>query len=202
MTENRIHIRLADISDAKELLAIYAPYVKETAITFEYTVPSIDEFTERIRNICTRYPYLAAICENEIVGYAYAGVFKERTAYDWAAEVSIYVKKGWHGKGIGRKLYTTLEECLKRQNIVNLYACIASTETEDEYLTHDSIRFHERMSYKLIGEFRKCGYKYNRWYDMVWMEKIIGIHLPEQPEVIPFCRLKETLYFNQKDDLK
>lgn len=189
MTDAKIRIRPVSTEDAEELLAIYSPYVKETAITFEYDVPSAEEFAERIRTVQKKYPYLAAVEEGRIVGYAYAGAFKSRAAYDWAVEVSIYVKKGCHGKGVGRMLYAALENRLRKQNIVNLYACIASTETEDEYLTRDSIRFHEHMGYRLIGEFRKCGYKGGRWYDMVWMEKIIGTHQHCQPEVIPFFEI-------------
>ncbi|MBQ8514258.1 MAG: N-acetyltransferase [Ruminococcus sp.] len=189
MSDTKTYIRPVSITDAEELLAIYAPYVENTAVTFEYDVPSAEEFTERIRSTLTRYPYLAAVEDGKITGYAYAGAFKSRSAYDWSAEVSIYVKKGHHGQGIGRMLYAALEDRLRRQNIVNLYACIASTETEDGSLTRDSIRFHERMGYRLVGEFRKCGCKFGRWYDMVWMEKWIGVHKPHPPQIIPFCAL-------------
>ncbi len=195
MTVDHILIRPVSTADAEALLAIYAPYVEETAVTFECQVPSIEEFTSRIRNVLVRYPYLVAVDGDEIVGYAYASTFKNRAAYDWAVEVSIYVKKGHHGKGIGRLLYTVLEEILRQQNIVNLYACIASTKMEDEYLTRDSIHFHEHMGYQIIGEFRQCGFKCNRWYDMVWMEKIIGTHQPDQVGVIPFSQLKENKRF-------
>ena len=102
MIKNNVQIRSVSTADAEDLLAIYAPYVEETAITFEYTVPSHDEFTERIRHVLKRYPCLAAVCDDKIVGYAYAGTFKERAAYDWSVEVSIYVKKEQHDRGIGK----------------------------------------------------------------------------------------------------
>ena len=111
-------------------------------------------------------------------------LIKGRAAYDWAVETSIYVRKGLGRQGIGSGLYAALENMLKQQNIVNLYACIAAPEKEDEYLTRNSILFHERLGYELIGEFHKCGYKFGRWYNMVWMEKMIGEHLPDQPPVI------------------
>ncbi len=167
-----IKIRFAVPEDAEKLLAIYAPYVRETAITFEYDVPSAEEFEERIRGTLARYPYLVAESGGEILGYAYAGVFKARAAYDRSVEVSVYVKRGARRNGIGRRLYEALEEELKSRGILNLYACIAYTEHDDEYLTADSVRFHEHMGYVLAGRFHRCGFKFERWYDMVWMEKL------------------------------
>ena len=189
-----IEIRPVTTTDTDELLEIYRPYVTETAITFEYDVPSADEFRTRIENILKKYPYLAAVKNNEVIGYAYSGTFKTRAAYAYNVEVTIYIKKEHRRSGVGKILYAELERLLKKQGITNLYACIACTETEDEYLTNDSVKFHERMGYRLIGTFKQCGYKYNRWYDMVWMEKIIGEHLAEQPEIIKFADLKEDNY--------
>ncbi|MBQ3160725.1 MAG: N-acetyltransferase [Oscillospiraceae bacterium] len=184
-----IEIRPVTTNDSAELLGIYAPYVTETAITFEYDVPTADEFTERIRSTLEKYPYIAAVENGEIIGYAYAGVFKSRAAYDYDVEVTIYIKKEHRRSGVGKLLYSELEQLLKKQGITNLYACIACTENEDEFLTNDSVEFHQRMGYRLVGTFKQCGYKYNRWYDMVWMEKIIGEHLAKQPEIIKFADL-------------
>ena len=186
-------IRTAEIEDAEQLLEIYAPYVKETAITFEYEVPSLDEFMERISNISVKYPYLVIEQDGEILGYAYAGMFHERKAYDWAVEVSIYLKKDKRGNGLGKKLYDMLERVLKEQNILNVNACIAYTEHEDKYLTNGSEKFHEHMGYRLVGKFTKCGYKFDRWYDMIWMEKHIGEHLNNQPPVKLFSEIKEEI---------
>ena len=187
-------IRPVTTADTDELLKIYRPYVTETAITFEYDVPTADEFRTRIENILKKYPYLAAVKNNEVIGYAYAGTFKTRAAYAYNVEVTIYIKKEHRRSGVGKILYAELERLLKKQGITNLYACIACTGTEDEYLTNDSIKFHQRMGYRLIGTFKQCGYKYNRWYDMVWMEKIVGEHLAKQPEIIKFADLKEDNY--------
>lgn len=189
MEKHEIIIREAGEKDAEALLEIYAPYVKNTAITFEYEVPSVEEFAERIRHTRERYPYLAAEIDRKIVGYAYVSPFHDRKAYDWAVETSIYVERNRKGLGIGRKLYDVLEQVLAHQNILNLNACIAYPDPEDEYLTRDSVRFHEHLGYRLVGEFYQCGYKFHRWYNMVWMEKHIGSHQENQPEVIPFRKL-------------
>ena len=185
-------IQVAQIADAKKLLAIYAPYVRETAITFEYEVPTIEEFAVRIAHTLERYPYLVAKYNGEIVGYAYAGPLHERPAYDWAVETSIYVKHDKKGQKIGRALYDALEVQLRRQNIVNVNACIASPAIEDAHLTRDSILFHEKLGYQMVGEFHQCGYKFDTWYNMVWMEKMIGEHKVPQPQVIWFSQLPEA----------
>lgn len=164
------------MQDAEALLAIYAPYVEQTAITFEYDVPTVDEFRRRIEEVSKRYPWLVAVDGTRIVGYAYASAFQKRAAYQWAVETSIYVDRNERGRGIGRRLHETLEEALKQQGILNMNACIAYTEQEDEYLTLDSVRFHERLGYSRVARFHKCGKKFGRWYDMIWMEKLIGEH--------------------------
>ena len=169
-------IREATINDAPRLLEIYGYYVKHTAISFEYEVPSVEEFQARIERTLVRYPFLVLEEEDFVIGYAYAGPFKARAAYDWSCELSIYLDKDCHGKGFGRRLYEALEERLKAQGIQNLYACIDFPDEEDEYLTINSVEFHEHMGYRRVGVFRQCAYKFGRWYSMTWMEKMIGEH--------------------------
>lgn len=190
--DRKIKIRAAELGDAEELLKIYAPYVENTAITFEYEVPSLQEFQHRIEKICEKYPYFAAEQKGELVGYTYAGPLKERAAFDWAVETTIYIRQDKKGMGIGKKLYDRLESSLKEQGILNLYACIAYPEQEDKYLTKDSIRFHKHLGYKWTGKFQNCGYKFQRWYHMVWMEKEIGQHLKKQPKVKFFKNMKQN----------
>ena len=187
--KDKITIRRAVSEDAAKLLEIYRPYVEETAISFEWEVPSLAEFTDRMKAISAKYPYLVAEADGEPVGYDYAGTFKERAAYDWDVEVTIYTRKDWSKQGLGRMLYEALESALRTQNILNVNACIAypADGADDAYLTKNSMQFHEHMGYRLVGRFTKCGYKFGRWYDMVWMEKHIGEHVSEQPPVIPFA---------------
>ena len=168
-----ITIRHAVPNDAEALLAIYAPYVRNTAITFELDTPNISEFQMRISHIQKKYPYLIAERNSEIFGYAYLGEFKERAAYAHSAEVSIYVRMDSHGCGIGRQLYSALENAAKRQGILNLNACIAYSEIEDEFLSRGSVCFHERMGYTQCAHFHRCARKFGRWYDMIWMEKLL-----------------------------
>ena len=170
-------IRNAGIKDVSLMLAIYAPYVEHTAITFEYTVPSEDEFLRRFHAITENFPWLVAEEDGKILGYAYASRFKERDAYQWAVETSIYVADGMRRRGVGRALHDKLQELLQDQGILNMNACISYIDKEDEYLTQDSVRFHERLGYTIVAHFHQCGKKFGRWYDMVWMEKIIGEHL-------------------------
>ncbi|MGN0633231.1 MAG: GNAT family N-acetyltransferase [Oscillospiraceae bacterium] len=168
--------------DAAKLLEIYAPYVEETAVSFEYKVPSVEEFAERIRTVSSKYPYIKAVDNNgEILGYAYAGAFKGRSAYNWSVETTVYVRNDRRQSGIGRALYECLEKSLQQMGVLNLNACIAFTAEPDEYLTNDSMLFHQKLGYELVGTFHKCGYKFNKWYDMIWMEKIIGKHGTDQP---------------------
>lgn len=170
--------------DAEELLNIYAVYVKDTAISFEYDIPTVEEFKKRIQTISSRYPYIKAVDENgEIVGYAYAAPFKNRKAYDWSVETTIYVKEDRRHNGIGQLLYLSLEEMLKQMGILNMNACIAYSEVPDKHLSNDSFYFHKSMGFELVGTFHKCGYKFDRWYDMIWMEKLIGEH-SENPRSI------------------
>ena len=172
-------IEKVSVEDAKKLLEIYGPYVSETAISFEYDVPSEDEFKNRIMQISAKYPYIKAVEDDEILGYAYAASFKGRKAYDWAVETTIYVKKDCKRKGVGTFLYKELEKSLKKMGILNMNACIASPVEEDERLTNDSFYFHKKMGFELVGRFHKCGYKFDTWYDMIWMEKEIGEHITE-----------------------
>ena len=183
-------LRVARPEDAAALLEIYAPYVTDTAITFEYDIPSTEEFAGRIAQTLARYPYLVAEdSQGQALGYAYAGVFHARPASDWAVEPSIYVRREGRRQGVGRALYAALEQALAAQGILNLNACIAYPETEDEHLNKDSVRFHTHLGYRMVGEFYQCGYKFDRWYNMVWMEKHIGAHSSNPAKVIWFSEL-------------
>ena len=185
-----IKIRTAGKEDAGALLDIYSYYVINTAITFEYEVPSLEEFEKRICTTLENYPYLVAEVDGKIAGYVYAGRFAGRAAFDWAVETSIYIGLNYHRLGLGRLLYNKLEEILVKQNVTNLYAKIAeTTRADDAHLTNDSQFFHEATGYKLTGRMTSCGYKFNQWYNLVFMEKVISEHNCPHEAFIPFSKL-------------
>lgn len=186
-------IRTVTEDDAPALLRIYSYYVEHTAITYEWTVPTEEEFRGRIRSVLAKYPYLCAEEDGRIVGYACAGPFKARAAYAWSVETTIYLDRGARRAGIGKKLYAALEDALRLQGILNANACVAYPEEEDEFLTRNSAAFHQHIGYRLVGEFRRCGYKFGRWYGMVWLEKHLGEHPAEPRPVRPFDEIRPEL---------
>lgn len=181
-----ITIRNAMLEDAERILEIYDYYVKNTAITFEYETPSVEEFKERMEKTMKRYPYLVILRNGLIEGYAYAGPFVGRAAYDWSCEMTVYLDYNAQKCGMGRKIYEALVKALQDMGILNLYACIGYPEKSDEYLTTNSADFHEHFGFKKVGEFHKCGYKFDRWYNMIWMEKIIGKHHDMQSPITSY----------------
>ena len=186
-----ITIRTANLDDAAALLAIYAPYVEQTAITFEYEVPSLEEFRGRIAHTLRRYPYLVAEENGEILGYAYTGPFGERAAYSWAVETSIYLRQDVRGKGLGKRLYQALEEISRAQHVQSLYACIAYPDADDAHPSGNSVSFHTHLGYATVGRFPHCGYKFGAWYNMAWMEKTLGDHAVPPAAFVPFPELTE-----------
>ncbi len=203
---SNLRIRVATLADAPRCHEIYVPYVRDTAVTFEYEPPTLDEFRTRMAKTLERYPYLVAeqtdpasfatdgpAAVPRIIGYMYVSPFKARPAYDWAVETSIYVDRACRRGGVGRALHDAMERCLAAQGILNMEACIATTEVEDEHLTNDSWRFHERMGYRLVGEFKQCGFKYGRWWNMIWMERHIGEHRSDQPPITPFPQVRDQV---------
>ena len=185
-----IEIRTAETADAGRLLEIYDYYVSNTAISFEYETPSLDEFRERMEHTIEKYPYLVLVRDGIIEGYAYAGPFKGRAAYGWSSEISIYLDHNVQKCGLGRMLSEALEEALKKMGILNIYGCIAYPEKDDEYLTTNSADYHAHLGFVKVGEFRQCAYKFGRWYNMIWMEKTIGEHVDEPDPVRRYTEVK------------
>lgn len=174
-------LRLAKPDDAEKLLEIYAPFVISndralSDVSFEYEVPSIEEFTERIKNISADYPYIVCEHEGRLLGYVYAHPYIQRAAYQWGAEVTIYLAPEGQRRGLGKVMYAALEALLRLQGIVVTYACITASNEH-------SVKMHEACGYKIIGTFNNTGFKHGHWLDMVWMEKVIAEY-PEQPELI------------------
>ncbi len=167
--EKKVKIRIATASDCKDLLEIYRYFVLNTAITFEYEVPTIEEMEERMKNIKTKYPYLVAEIENKIVGYAYATDFRYRTAYQWSPECTIYIHKDFQDKGIGKMLYQKLFEILKFQGFYNVFGGVA--------LPNDaSIALHLKCGFKEVGIFENIGYKLNKWHSTKWFQLVLKEH--------------------------
>lgn len=185
-------IRIAKEDDAEELLKIYSYYVKNTAITFEQKVPSLEEFSNRIKETLINYPYLVAIVDGKIIGYIYASRFRTRESYICSAATSIYIEKSYQRKGIGKKLYSELCNILLKQNITNVYAGVANPIEEDEYLTHNSEYFHKSMGFEIVAKYNKCAIKFGKWYNLIEMEKIIGEHSNQQKDFIPFKSLEKN----------
>lgn len=183
-------VRAAAPADAAQLADIYAYYVKETAVSFEYEAPDAAEFLRRMEAICARYPFFVAEADGRVIGYAYAHAFVGRAAYDWSAELTIYLAPSARRHGAGRLLYGALEDALGRMGVTNLYACIGvPTEENDPYLTTDSMEFHRHLGFSTVGVFRKSGRKFGRWYDMIWMEKCIAPHRADAPPITPYPAL-------------
>ncbi len=169
--ENELKIRDVRTGDADRLQEIYAYYVLNTAVSFEYSAPSVDEFRRRIERTQAEYPYLVSEARGSVIGYAYAGRYNVRDAYAWTATASIYIDRDFRRHGAGALLYRKLEEKLREKGIVNLLAGVVYCGREDEYLTHDSFRFHLKMGFSQVARMPGIGKKFGRWYDLLWMQK-------------------------------
>lgn len=180
-----ITIRSARPEDASEILKIYEPYIKKTTITFEYEVPSSEEFRSRMTGIIGAYPYLVCEADGKILAYAYAHRFKERAAYQWDAELSVYVEEEHTGLGMGKALYYALMEILKLQNVKNVYALVTSPNERSEAL-------HLGMGFRLEGLNRETGYKMGKWLDVSCFVKNIGTHECDPEGIKPFSEVEQT----------
>ena len=169
-------IRIALESDVPAMLAIYAPFVRDTTVSFEYDVPTEEEFLRRFRQITLQFPWLVWEEDGQVLGYAYAARAFERAGFSWCAEPSIYLHPHARGRNVGRKLYALLEEILGLQGYCRLYALITSENTP-------SIRFHEKCGYSTLAVLPRCGRKFHRWLSLHWMEKVLKIS--ENPSVFP-----------------
>ena len=181
-------IRPATEADLPQILAIYAPYVENTAYSLEYTVPTLAEFTARFRHITQQFPWLVWEEEGRILGYAYGSLPFERVGYRWSSEASIYLRPDAHRKGIGRKLYAVLEELLRRQGYRNVYAIITAAN-------EGSVAFHAATGYRHAAHFTRCAYKFGRWVDVVWMEK--ELQVVDSPSTFP-CPVSDIVKNNRK----
>ena len=169
-------LRLVTPADAPAILAIYTPYILNTAITFEEAVPTEEEFARRVRSVLEQYPYLAMEENGEILGYAYASRVRSRAAYDWSAELSVYVRQDCRGRGVGRRLYGCLLELLTLQHVHLAYGVVALPNEESHGL-------HMALGFRLLERFPEMGYKMGSWWDIGWYEKVL---YPAQVPPAPF----------------
>lgn len=167
-------IRIAAVSDVPQMLSVYGPYVKTTSYTFEYTVPTVEEFTRRFLKITAQFPWLVWEEGGTVLGYAYGSPPFSRQAYSWCAEVSIYLSPAAQGRGIGRALYRVLEEILAAQGYQTCYAIVTSTNEA-------SLAFHRALGFAFLAEFPNCGFKLGHWTGVTWLEKRLKpVEIPSQ----------------------
>jgi phosphinothricin acetyltransferase len=161
-----IVIRVARPVDTAAIAAIYAPYVNDTAISFELIPPDEDEMAMRLAKTLARFPWLVALCNGDVAGYAYAGQHRERAAYQWSVDVSVYVHKDLRGRGIGRALYTPLFAILRALGYFTVYGGVTLPNPA-------SVALHEAMGMTLVGVYRHVGYKAGAWHDVSWWEGLL-----------------------------
>lgn len=169
-------IRDARRSDVPAMLAIYAPFVEHTAVSFEYDVPTEVEFARRLEEHQAAFPWLVCEENGRVMGYAYAGRAFERAAYGWNAEISCYLAPELRGRGVGRRLYARIEEILTRLGYYKLFAVVTSANAP-------SVAFHHALGFRDAACFRNVGYKQGGWYDVLWLEKTLCAR-PE-PQCLP-----------------
>lgn len=179
---NNYNIRLITPADAEAALAVYAPYVLHTANTFEYEIPSVDDFRTKIEKITAQYPWLVCECDGEIVGYAYGSTHRERAAYQWSPESTVYISDKHHRKGIARILYNTLFALLQQQGYINVFASVLVTNV-------NSVEFHRAYGFEEIGLFKNIGYKLGEWHTNLWFQYTLQEHIIDPPVPIPITKL-------------
>lgn len=185
--EEEIIFRVATPVDARQILDIYAPYIKNTSFTFETEVPTIQEFAERISHYLESWPWLVCEVGGMIAGYAYAGRYRERTGYQWCTECSIYMHEQFRKKGIGRKLYQQLFEILKRQGFRNVYAVINTPND-------NSVDFHEHCGFSFFAMYENVGWKLGKWKNVGWWRLILNEFSDNPAPPIMFTHLNKDFF--------
>jgi len=180
-----LRVAVAGPQYARDIAAIYAPIVSSTVISFETEPPSAEEMARRIEVTLAQYPWLVALVEDKVAGYAYAHAFAPRQAYAWSAETSIYVHPEFRGVGIGRALYDDLFATLHKQGFCRAFAGIALPNAA-------SVALHEAVGFLHIGTYQRVGWKLGAWHDVGWWE--IDLRPEGEPpgRLIPFSELAKV----------
>ena len=187
-------IRLATSKDAEGILAIYAPYIANTSFTFETEVPSLSDFQKRISEYLINWPWLVYEVDGMIAGYAYGTKYRERTAYQWCVESSIYIHDDFQKHGIGTALYEALIEIFRMQGFRNVYAVINLPNDK-------SVKFHEACGFSHFASYENVGYKLGKWKTVGWWQIIINEYVMEPPAPVKFSELEKdflSILFNEK----
>jgi L-amino acid N-acyltransferase YncA len=171
-------IRLATEDDAAAVAEIYAPVVRDTAISFEIVPPDADAFRTKIREFLRLAPWLVCEETGRVTGYAYASTFRPRPAYRFTVETTVYVHAGARGRGVGRALYDDLLPRLVRQGFRTAVAGITLPNAP-------SVALHEAAGFAPIGVFRKVGFKFGRWHDVGFWQRDLAPHVDDPPEPLP-----------------
>ena len=175
-------VRVATSQDVPAILGIYGPYVSQTAISFEYDVPTEAAFGKRFQRVTRQFPWFVWEEEGKVLGYAYADAPFERSAYGWCAEPSVYLAPEARRRGIGKALYEALEAALVKQGYCLLYAIITTDN-------HDSVAFHKALGYRHLADFPACGFKHGAWHGVTWMEKRLQDLKDPAQKPMPFCEV-------------
>lgn len=178
-------LRLANETDARQILDIYRPYIENTSITFETELPTEEVFKERIRNCLVNWPWLVCEIDGTIAGYAYAARYRERTAYQWSVESSVYIHDDFQRKGIAKALYTALFEILKKQGFRNVYAVINLPNDK-------SVAFHESCGFTYFATYEQVGYKLGKWKNVGWWRLILNEFGDEPAAPLKFSEMDKT----------
>ena len=176
MAEEKL-IRMATLEDAEAIFRIYAEYIKNTTVTFEIEVPTLTAFRERMERIMAQFPWLVCEIDGEIAGYAYASKHGERAAYRWSADLSVYISKKFHRRGIATAFYKALAEILRTQGYFTVYAGVSTPNPKSE-------AFHTALGFRNLGEFRNVGYKLGQWLGVTWYELSLAAYVPEPEEPV------------------
>jgi phosphinothricin acetyltransferase len=181
------NLRLARADDAAQILAIYAPIVRDTVISFEVDPPSVEEMCARIVATLAMYPWLVAEDGGRILGYAYASAHRERKAYQWSVDVSCYVHPAARRRGVGKRLYRALFTVLRRQGFHAAFAGVALPNAASEAL-------HASVGFERIATYREVGYKAGAWRDTGWYQCVLGVAAPEPAQPVPLPALGTGIF--------
>lgn len=188
-------IRFVRPQDAARILEIYAPYITDTVISFEYEVPTPKDFSARVETISSRYPYLVYEREGKVLGYAYASAYNERVAYDYTVDLSVYVDAAFCGQNIGECLYAALLDILEMLGYYNAYACITA-------INQNSLNFHKRMGFEDAGTHKLAGFKHGHWLDVCWYSKRLKTHTEAPQPLKPVSAFSDNYLLQPHETYK